>query len=562
MRRSTVIALFVVAVLVAACTPGGAGGGTVAAAGAQIVELRMEVATNAGGAGPPTAVPAEDWPRTRLRWEYAGDLGYVASFRIDVNNASLADPHWELGVSSVIDPLSPADLVREGVTYTGDGDRIVDMRVVPVFTNGVDGEPVRVTGSVPEDLVDSTWVPLAAVPGSYVPANEPFEVRALDCVMFPRDSVMHADVRGAPLDPGSYDHEGTVYTYLEGWESISAAPTRIRIPVSTVGQTGLRYGIPFNVTGPSDATTDVRLMGSAGPNGRPNWTAPPLVSDLRVPDAVELKDTDDHGGFFVDTEGGCQLSEFWQMYDYDELIDQDPEFVAQWYEIAPWGTALPGQTMDVDLGALAGAVWVDLEHNYGYAPTSASSARLPVTPLILKVDEVRAAKIDHPLRFSAPNVRSKEFTAGSAFIWPANDSDGTSVDDLALPMGLWLRLHEDIDIAELLPVGSSSSAARAVATALKVHGMILADTGGVPDQFTVTAEKSERWQSTAPADVVARDDGSSVAPGTALAEVVAALDAYQQAPGLGRTLEDVWQVVDGAAVRAGGSAPQPSMQVR
>lgn len=96
--------------------------------------------------------------------------------------------------------------------------------------------------------------------------------------------------------------------------------------------------------------------------------------------------------------------------------------------------------------------------------TSADAAGLAILPGLARAHEVRAGRIDHALRFTAPRTRR-------AFILPARHQAGSSDDPALPPMGLRVRLKASVDISGYGPQS------RVVLTALKRHGMILADNG-------------------------------------------------------------------------------------
>jgi hypothetical protein len=113
--------------------------------------------------------------------------------------------------------------------------------------------------------------------------------------------------------------------------------------------------------------------------------------------------------------------------------------------------------------AYAGAIW-DLRSN-ALRPdgwTSADAAGLPILPGLVRHNEATGT-IDHALRFTAPRTRS-------AHIYPARHDAGSNDPSLP-PMGLRLRLKASVDIGGFAPQ------ARAILTALKRYGMILADNG-------------------------------------------------------------------------------------
>ena len=96
--------------------------------------------------------------------------------------------------------------------------------------------------------------------------------------------------------------------------------------------------------------------------------------------------------------------------------------------------------------------------------TSADAAGLPIFPGLARFDEVRRGAITHALRFTAPRTRS-------AYVYPARHAAGAGNDPSLPPMGLRVRLKASVSLAGFGPQ------ARAVLTALKRYGMILADNG-------------------------------------------------------------------------------------
>ncbi|HVV59513.1 MAG TPA: hypothetical protein VHC45_14225 [Gaiellaceae bacterium] len=123
----------------------------------------------------------------------------------------------------------------------------------------------------------------------------------------------------------------------------------------------------------------------------------------------------------------------------------------------------------------SGAIWSLRSNKLRPAGwTSADAAGLPILPGLARYDEVKAGRIDHALRFTAPRTRN-------AYVYPARHEASSETDAALPPMGLRVRLKASVDIAHLPPQ------ARIVAQALKTYGMILADNGspwyisGAPD---------------------------------------------------------------------------------
>jgi hypothetical protein len=109
--------------------------------------------------------------------------------------------------------------------------------------------------------------------------------------------------------------------------------------------------------------------------------------------------------------------------------------------------------------------------------TSADAAGLPILPGLARHDEVAGAGIHHALRFTAPRTRR-------AFVHPARHFASDSSDSALPPMGLRVRLRRSVPLAGFGPQ------ARAVLTALKRYGMILADNGS---PWYVTGAPNSGW---------------------------------------------------------------------
>lgn len=109
--------------------------------------------------------------------------------------------------------------------------------------------------------------------------------------------------------------------------------------------------------------------------------------------------------------------------------------------------------------------------------TSADAAGLPIFPGLARAHEVRAGRIDHALRFTAPRTRR-------AFIFPARHQAGSSDDPSLPPMGLRVRLKASVSLDGFGPQS------RVVLLALKRYGMILADNGS---PWYITGAPSPSW---------------------------------------------------------------------
>ena len=96
--------------------------------------------------------------------------------------------------------------------------------------------------------------------------------------------------------------------------------------------------------------------------------------------------------------------------------------------------------------------------------TSADAAGLPIFPGLVRYDEAAAGTINHAIRVTFDSTRN-------AWVHPASHCAGDTSSPNAPPMGLRLRLKAGYGL------GGFSGQAKAVATALKTYGMIVADNG-------------------------------------------------------------------------------------
>jgi hypothetical protein len=155
------------------------------------------------------------------------------------------------------------------------------------------------------------------------------------------------------------------------------------------------------------------------------------------------------------------------------MLDRD---ACRLYEL--FGAQRPGSGSGGRWSAGSGAVF-DLRSNRlrpaGW--TSADAAGLPILPGLARYDEVAGPGIDHALRFTAPRTRN-------AYVYPARHFASDSSDPALPPMGLRVRLRRSVSLAGLGPQ------ARAVLTALRRYGMILADNGS---PWFITGAPDRRW---------------------------------------------------------------------
>jgi hypothetical protein len=109
--------------------------------------------------------------------------------------------------------------------------------------------------------------------------------------------------------------------------------------------------------------------------------------------------------------------------------------------------------------------------------TSADAAGLPIFPGLVRYDEAAAGRVDHAIRVTFESTRD-------AWIHPASHCAGDTLSAAAPPMGTRLRLEASYGL------GHFSGPARAIATALKRYGLIVADNGS---NWFFSGSSDRRW---------------------------------------------------------------------
>ena len=138
--------------------------------------------------------------------------------------------------------------------------------------------------------------------------------------------------------------------------------------------------------------------------------------------------------------------------------------------VGPGWHAGSGAVFDLNSNALRPDYW-----------TSADAAGLPILPGLVRYDEAaQNGEIDHALRFTVRRTQR-------AFIHPATHYASSSSDPTLPPMGLRVRLKASFDVSTF------TGASRAVLTALKRYGMLVADNGS--DWF-ISGATDGRWNDT------------------------------------------------------------------
>lgn len=281
--------------------------------------------------------------------------------------------------------------------------------------------------------VISSMLTVAVVPLTGAGAAGTVDVKALpgtSCSVFPADNYWHADISKLPVDkhssewlshmsPGSHLHP-------DFGPSFGAQPVPYGIPYTVVTHSHARVRVHFTYAGESD---DVGY---------------PLGSDSKIEGGPGA--SGDRHVLVVD-RGTCRLYELYDVHHAN----------GRW-------TAGSGATWSLTSDRLRPAGW-----------TSADAAGLPILAGLLRLDEVKAGRVDHAIRFTT-NITDRRY------IWPARHEAGSVNDASYPPMGARFRLKASF------PISSYRADTRVVLRAMKRYGLVLADNGS-PWYFQGTSEK-------------------------------------------------------------------------
>jgi hypothetical protein len=216
------------------------------------------------------------------------------------------------------------------------------------------------------------------------------------------------------------------------------SPSLVRELHRQVGSAGTwinssEYSTPVYTVGADQPTVRVTLD-TTYPTLQADFAAVPLPADARP-----ARGTDRH--LTVYQPATDTLWEFWQARRTED----------GWH--ARWGGKM-----------------TNVSRNPGHfpAPLGATGTSLPLLGGLIRIDELRAGRIDHALALAIPAPQA------DAFVWPAQRTDGVSRSRRAIPEGTRLRLDPRVDVARLgLP-----RAARAMAFAAQRYGIVVRDFSG------------------------------------------------------------------------------------
>jgi hypothetical protein len=294
-----------------------------------------------------------------------------------------------------------------------------------------------------------------------------------DCPAFPANNVWNTPVTGLPVDA----HSSQWLVHMDAGSSFLH-------PDYGPGGGSSPYGIPWQITSRSPAFVHVQfLYASQSDRG-------PYPFSAATPIEGGTASSGDRHALMVDP-ATCKL---YELYDAH-------------YRSAGRSTAGSGAIWSLRSNRLRPAGW-----------TSADAAGLPILPGLVNYDEVKSGHIDHAIRFTAAETRTR-------FLWPARHEAGSTASADYPPMGARFRLKASFS----LPKSRCARACRVVVQAMKTYGLILADNGS---NWFFQGAADKRWTYTMvdqlkaiPADAFqavdesclmdSRNSGQARQPGTA-----------------------------------------------
>jgi hypothetical protein len=239
------------------------------------------------------------------------------------------------------------------------------------------------------------------------------------CAVFPSDNIWHADVSKLPVNKHSADWMKAIGTsgdlHPDFGPSYGAQPVPYGIPVTVVSGSHPKVHVTFQYGSESD------------------HVGYPLGADTKIEGGNHANG--DRHAIVVDTST-CRL--------YETFATK--EVGGHWH-------AGSGATWSLRSDKLRPKGW-----------TSADAAGLPILPGLLRWSEVKAGRVRHAIRFTAP-VTSRHY------LWPARHEAGSKNSLKYPPMGARFRLKSSFSEAKY------SAKARVVLQAMKTYGLILADNG-------------------------------------------------------------------------------------
>jgi hypothetical protein len=214
-----------------------------------------------------------------------------------------------------------------------------------------------------------------------------------------------------------------------------------------------RYAPPVFIVPANGSTMTVRAARAY----EPAWSFPPLQrqwNDVPIPQGFRASEGTDKEAVIYQPETG-RYWEFWGL----EPVEPSAEAGAKTQWRAAWGGRIDR-----------------LSQNPGYFPPTlqgykfgVTATSLPLLAGLMTIAEQRLGEINHVIHVALPETRR------GAWVYPAQRTDGTRDDPLAIPQGTLFRLPADLDLGRF----GMHPYALMIARAVQRHGMVVRDTAGV-----------------------------------------------------------------------------------
>jgi hypothetical protein len=248
------------------------------------------------------------------------------------------------------------------------------------------------------------------------------------CPLFPGDHILNRRVDDLP-----------VHSRSDAWVASMGAATKLH-PDFGANWNGGPFGIPYTSVAGSQTPVAVSFQ----------YTSESDPGPYPIPPDAPVEKGDDAHVLVVDRDA-CKL---YELFAAHKNADNS------WH-------AGSGAVFDLRSNALRPLGW-----------TSADAAGLSILAGLVRYDEAESGSIRHAIRFTAALTQDD-------FLWPARHQAGGSGSLNVPPMGARFRLKASVDLTRF-----SDPKVRAIFTAFKEYGIILADNGS---NWYISGTPDARW---------------------------------------------------------------------
>jgi len=199
------------------------------------------------------------------------------------------------------------------------------------------------------------------------------------------------------------------------------------------------YGVPILTVPATQPTVPVELDHAPDKALSSAWSAVPLPANAQPSSGSD-------GYLVVWQPSSDRMWEFWQLAHGE----------GGWS--ASWGGAIDHVSRDP--GVYGPSAWPGAKPWWG-----ATASSLALAAGVMTIEELQAGRIEHALSIALPDIRAGVFAS------PAQRTDGSSSDPLALPEGAHLRIDPHLDLASL----NMPPLVLAMAVAAQRYGIVVRD---------------------------------------------------------------------------------------